>query len=103
MSEKVTFIKQLRNDASSLAVLFRNVSDRAPLYFDRGYNPSGGADPITDLDAQAAGLSSTSEVDAMITLLQQIDNFLGNSAVSTGDYSATLNNMRDDLTGTSGS
>lgn len=101
MSEKVTFIKQLRGDASNLAVLFRNVSDRAPLYFDRGYNAAGD-NPITDADAQAAGLSGTSEVDAMITLLQQLDNFLGNSAVSTGDYSSTLNNLRDDITGNSG-
>jgi hypothetical protein len=63
------------------------------VYFDRGYN-GGGSNPITDGDASPL---TAANYAALITLIQQLNNFLGNSAVTPADYDATLNTIRTDV------
>jgi hypothetical protein len=75
------------------------VSDRLAnletVYFDRGYN-GGGSNPITDEDLTSLGYTAANLAN-LITLIQQLNNFLGNSAVTSGDYDATLNAVRNDV------
>lgn len=59
-------------------------------WFDNGFNSS-----LTNTAISDEGYEFTqSELTALITLVQQFQNFMGNSAVTTGDYGNTLNNIR---------
>lgn len=92
---KLNFARQLQEDAGNLAQLKDRIMTRYGIYFDRGYN-SGGANPITDSDVAELGLTAT-QVGDWITLIEQLGNFFGNSAVITADYDATTNKIRNDI------
>ncbi len=97
MSKKVEFTKKLQEVCSQLGQVADIADSLEELYFDRTYN-SGGADAITDADISSTGLTAA-QVGAIITLLQQFQNFVGNSAVTTADYLSTINIARDELPG----
>ena len=59
---------------------------------DSGFG-SGGANEIVDADLTDYQISAA-DLTSAITLLQQFNNFTGNSAVSQGDYMSTLNKVR---------
>ena len=61
-------------------------------YFDQGYNGAG-ADPIIDADVAAYSITAA-QFTNVITLMQQLQNFFANTAVTTGDYAATVNAVR---------
>ena len=95
MSTKTKFVGAGISGADTLAKLARDLADFVEVYFDRGYD-SGGADPI--IDADITDLNKTaSEVGNLVTLAQQYAKFVGNSAVTTADYGATISGMRQDL------
>jgi hypothetical protein len=83
-----TFIARIEE----LAKVMDQINAMTEEYFDNGYN-SGGADEIVDGDLTDFAITAT-ELGNGITLFQQLDNFFGNSAVSTGDYRATVNMLR---------
>lgn len=95
MATKITFAEQAQGMATSLAQLGDNLSDLESVYFDRGYN-SGGADQIVDGDIVSLDITAT-QLGALVTLAQQLSNFLGNASVTTADYDATLNVVRTDI------
>lgn len=95
MMSKANFIGKVLNTATSVAQLFDEVPDIEGVYFDRGYN-SGGAEPIVQADLDSFGVD-LSEFTAMITCIQQLKNFANNAAVTQGDYSSTVNQLRNDI------
>ena len=59
-------------------------------WFDDSFNNN-----LTNELILAEGYEFTkAELTALVTLLQQFDKFLNNSAVATGDYGSTLNKIR---------
>lgn len=95
MATKLTFGEQSQNDATTLAQVADKLTNLETVYFDRGYN-SGGSNPIVDGDIVSLNITAA-DLGALITLIQQLNNFLGNVAVTTGDYDATLNTVRTDV------
>lgn len=78
-------LKQLCLDCIEIYRQSQNVLD---LYFD---NEVG--DIVAVLDAQRIVYGSemtVSDLSSAITLLQQFNNFMGNSIVTAGDYSSTI-------------
>lgn len=94
-SEKAKFLAQLRIDASTMMQLYGVLSRRKAVYMARGYN-SGGTDPVTETQANEAGLS-LSRITEIASFLDQFNNFMGNAAVMTGDYAGILNRSRNDV------
>lgn len=92
MTSKLDFAQNIQNFNTQLAELFKDAPDLEGVYFDRGYN-GGGSDPITDSDLTGLGITAAQLGDG-ITLLQQLQNFAQNNAVTQGDYSATVNTLR---------
>jgi len=99
MSEKNDFVHYLQEKMTALAQISEIAAPMDKFYNDKGF-PSGGADPIIDADITSTGMTAV-EVLAVITLLQQLDNFQGNSAVTQGDYKSTMNKARLDIKGSS--
>jgi hypothetical protein len=95
MATKITFGTQAQLDATTLAQVADKLANLESVYFDRGYN-GGGSDPIADVDVESLGITAA-DLAALITLIQQFNNFLGNVAVTSGDYDATLNTIRNDV------
>lgn len=95
MATKITFATQAQVAATSLAQVADQLANLETVYFDRGYN-SGGSDPITDVDIASLNFTAA-DLASLITLIQQFNNFLGNSAVTAGDYDAILNTIRSDV------
>lgn len=94
-SMKQTFCQQLQSDAAALAAIRKILDDRKGVYYDRGYN-SGGSNPIIDADVSALDLTAA-QVGSWITLLEQLEKFFTNTAVTTADYDATLSTIRRDI------
>jgi hypothetical protein len=92
---KVTFVNGLLAKAKILAEVDRDLREFYATYFDRGYN-SGGADPIIDDDISSLNVTATEAAD-MITLMEQLQKFFDNQAVTQADYDATLNKFRRDI------
>lgn len=95
MSMKQAFCTQLQSDAGAIAAIRKILDDRKGVYFDRGYN-SAGSNPIVDGDVSALDLTAA-QVGNWITLLEQLEKFFTNTAVTTADYDATLSAMRRDI------
>ena len=95
MATKITWGTQAQAAATTLAQVADSLADLETVYFDRGYN-SGGADPIGDGDVVSLGITAA-QLGSLITLTQQLNNFVGNAAVTTGDYDSTLNAVRSDV------
>ena len=95
MATKLTFGEQSQNDATTLAQVADRLANLETVYFDRGYN-SGGTNPIVDGDIVSLNITAAN-LAALVTLTQQLNNFLGNLAVATDDYDATLNTVRTDV------
>lgn len=94
MASKVEFASDIQEFCTGLVDLFKDAPDLESVYFDRGYN-GGGIDPIIDGDVSGLGITAA-QIASGITLIQQLQNFADNSAVVTGDYSATANALRTD-------
>ena len=95
MATKLTFGEQSQGEATALAQVADRLTNLETVYFDRGYN-SGGTNPIVDGDIVSLNITAA-DLAALVTLAQQLNNFLGNLAVATGDYDATLNTVRTDV------
>jgi hypothetical protein len=95
MATKITWAGQAQTDATTLAQVADRLANLETVYFDRGYD-SGGSNPITNDDVVSLNVTAA-DLAALITLIQQLNNFLGNSAVTAGDYDATLNTVRTDV------
>jgi hypothetical protein len=95
MATKLTLAGQAQASATTMAQIGEDLASLVDVYFDRGYD-SGGSNPIIDDDLASLGITAA-QLAALITLAQQLANFLGNSAVATADYGATLNASRTDI------
>jgi len=95
MATKLTWAGQAQAKATTLAQVADELADLETVYFDRGYD-GGGSNPITNDDVVSLNIT-TANLAALVTLIQQFNNFLGNSAVTPGDYDATLNTVRTDV------
>lgn len=95
MSQKESFVQKLQGAATQLAQTADVFVDLETVYFDRGYN-TGGANAIGDVDIESTGLTAA-QVASLITLGQQLTNFLNNQTVTEADYDATLNAARTDV------
>lgn len=95
MATKLTFGEQSQKDATTLAQVADRLTNLETVYFDRGYN-SVGTNPIVDGDIVSLNITAA-DLAALVSLTQQLNNFLGNLAVTTGDYDATLNTVRTDV------
>jgi len=97
MSKKIAYTIEVQKQMAALAKAYEAVQALRELYFDRGYN-SGGADAIADADISSTGLTAAN-LSSAITAIEQYENFVENSAVTAGDYYATMNIARDTLPG----
>jgi len=61
--------------------------------FDNGY-ASGGADPITDEEAQNAGFRDSAEFYSAFTVLEKLNDFFAGTDVTGSDYLGTINKVR---------
>lgn len=95
MATKLTWAGQAQTDATALAQVADKLANLETVYFDRGYD-SGGSNPITNDDVISLNITAA-DLGSLITLIQQLNNFLGNLTVSTADYDATLNTVRNDV------
>jgi hypothetical protein len=95
MATKITFATQAQLDATTMAQVADRLANLESVYFDRGYD-GGGSNPIIDADITSLNITAA-DLAALITLTQQLANFLGNLAVTSGDYDATLNTVRTDV------
>jgi len=94
-SAKFNFGEKSQSVGTSLAQAANEAADIVSVYFDRGYD-SGGSDPIVNNDV--SGLNITpAQLGLLITLFQQLANFVDNVAVAAADRDATLNAIRSDL------
>ncbi len=99
MANKSQFIYEVVLQARRLAAVFDVVDERHKAFFDNGFQ-SGGANEIVQADIDAANIPiSVADLTAGITLLEQVANFKGNSAVTQADYMATVNKLRDGHSG----
>lgn len=95
MATKVTWAGQAQADATTLSQVADRLANLETVYFDRGYNDIG-SNPITNDDVVSLNVTAA-DLAALITLIQQLNNFLENTAVTSGDYDATLNAIRVDV------
>lgn len=96
MSEKITYVESVQDFSTAISQLIEQLSAFQSVYADRGYG-LGGADEITDTDLESLGITAA-ELAAFITpFAPQLVNFANNLAVTTGDYSVTLNKLRTDI------
>ena len=89
---KQTFVADLQTACNLMIQAKQLFADASNYYFKAGFN-SGGANPITNSDVSANGLTAA-QVAAGITFATQLANLFGNSAVTTGDYEATVQQLR---------
>jgi len=94
-NQKNVFINQVTITASALAQAFDMADTLTDVYFDRQYN-TGGANALTPLDLEASGFTSD-QIASFVTMAQQIQALRHNQAVVSGDYDATLNQLRRDI------
>lgn len=92
MTDKEVFASRIRNLANQLGSLQNQLAEMGELYFDRGYDGVG-SDPIIDADVSSQEIDAAT-IASMMTCVAQMNNFFGNSAVTTGDYGATINQTR---------
>ena len=95
MNKKEQYVTSLQGAATTLAQVADQFADKFTIYFDRGYNPNG-ADAIQDEDIAVTGMTAAQVADLM-NLAEQLDKFLNNAAVTSGDYDAILNVARTDV------
>ncbi len=93
--DKTVFAQKCQQLAQSISGEGDLLAAIAKAWFDRGYNTVG-ANPLVDGDVTGLKLTAA-DVTSFITFAQQFGNFLGNVAVSTGDYKSTLNKIRTDI------
>lgn len=91
--DKAAWVAGLQRIASQLSALRGSERDLVAIWFARQYNTGGTA--ITDADVASLNLTAA-KVTAMVVALQQFENFMGNSAVTTGDYATSINAVRND-------
>lgn len=98
MATKLTWAGQAQIEATALAQVADRLADLETVYFDRGYNgpPTPGDNPITDDDVVSLSITAA-DLALLVTLIQQLNNFLGGAGVTPGDYDATLNAVRTDV------
>lgn len=92
MSRKTQYVENIMKIMEYLGQVGDVAADRHKEYFDRTYG-SGGANEIVDADLTAYDLTAA-EFTSAVTLLEQVKNLVGNSAVTQADYAATLNKVR---------
>lgn len=99
MADKIKFTEQAQDWCTRLAVLFKEAPDLEGVYFDEGFNDVG-SDPITDDDIEDPLGVTADNVEAFITVAQQLQKFDigdGGDPVVTLNYGASVNAMRTDV------
>ncbi len=87
-------IDLLEVSQNSATQVMDKVVDIDSSFFDNGYDGAG-SDPIVDGDLTNFNGITAAQISSVITAFQQLNNFFQNSAVATGDYSVTLNAVRN--------
>lgn len=91
MSLESAYINKVVTTVNLLAKYVTDISPELHKeYFDNGYNISIGDGTV---GAVFEGMTAADFTGA-ITLLDQINKFTGNSAVTQGDYAASINKVR---------
>jgi hypothetical protein len=94
MASKDTYIVQFQDMSSRFAQVADDISAMVDVYFDRAYDTGSGS--ISDTNASPYGIAA-SDISGMVTLGQQLSNFLTSASVVVADYGATANKMRTDV------
>lgn len=89
MANKSHYARQGQQMAASFSALADDIIALQNIYWDRGYNV-GGADPLTDADVEALGVTAA-EVTGMA------DTFAGALATFLEANRGYLSKMRNDL------
>lgn len=94
MTKKSDFVAAAQELSTVLAKVAPQFNYMFKTYFDREYN---GANALIDADIPAELQITAANVAAFITLAENLGKMLGNQAVTTADYGATLNKLRVDI------
>ena len=89
---KLAYIREVVRGIQSIIPFLDDLANLENEYFDNGYDGAG-ADPIVDANLTIHNLTAT-EFGNGITLMQQLEKFRTNQAVTTGDYALTINDFR---------
>ena len=96
MQQKSNFINETLSAATKLGQIASDVEELKSIYQDRGYG-AGGADEITQADLdEVPVVVQLADFTDMVTCMQQLLKFMGNEAVTQGDYESTINKVRVD-------
>ena len=95
MSKKSGHITEVVTMTNMLARYYSDKSTEIhKAYFDNEYG-SGGANEITDADIQSVFPDLTvADFTGAINLMAQVNNLMGNNAVSQADWLSTVNKVR---------
>ena len=91
-AQAAMFIKKIQRNANDLAIQIEMAIDLRAMYFDRTYG-SGGAKEITVPDLVDYGITPA-QLASFVTFAEQMERLRDGQAVATGDYGATLNQVR---------
>jgi len=92
--EKKQYIETVKSIVGAeLGELADTVPNLHKALFDNGY-ASGGADPITDEEAQNAGFRDSAEFYSAFTVLEKLNDFFAGTDVTGSDYLSTINKVR---------
>lgn len=89
MANKQQYARQAQQMAASFSALADDILALQAVYWDRGYN-AGGADPLTDADVEALGITAGDVTGMADTFAGALDTFLEASR-------GYLSKMRNDL------
>lgn len=96
MDKRITFAQKVQAAITMLAQVNDTVATLEKTYFDRQYNAKASSE-ITDPDIHPHTQMSVDDLTTAITLLSQFKAFCNNQAVIQGDYSSTMNKVRNDF------
>ena len=94
-NKKSTFASAVVAATTSLAGVVDDFENLGDVYLDRGYNSGGGNEIVAD-DLVELGIS-LADFTAALTMAAQLLKFANNQAVTTADYSVTMNKLRTDI------
>jgi hypothetical protein len=91
-ASKPVFVQNLQQAMNQFHQAAALLKDTDLYYYKNGFQ-AGGANAIVDSDLTAYNLKAA-DVAAGMTLAEQLQNFLNNTAVATADYSTTVQRLR---------
>lgn len=96
MDRKLKFATEVQDFSREFSLMVERAPAFKDIWDDREYLAGADNKAIIDADVESLGITAA-QLASFISFTPQLLNLMGNLAVTTGDYSATLNKLRDDM------